>query len=52
MVNDLIGINEQVKKIVTNYNVKYKIITNTHYKIMVFEVIDLAGAILTMKGFQ
>lgn len=51
MVDDLIGIYEQLNKIITNNNVKYKVITNTHYKIMVFEVVDLAWAILTMKGF-
>jgi hypothetical protein len=47
----LYGINKQVKKTVTNINAKYKALTDTHYRKVVFEVGDLVWEILTHDKF-
>jgi ABC-type dipeptide/oligopeptide/nickel transport system ATPase component len=41
MADYLYGIQEQVKKIITDINAKYKALTNTHNMRVVFEVSDL-----------
>jgi len=43
----LYGVNKQVKKTTININAKYKALTDTHYRRVVFEVGDIVWAILT-----
>lgn len=46
----LYGIQEQVKKIITDINAKYKAITNTHHMRVMFEVSDLYSSTYSWQG--
>jgi hypothetical protein len=44
------GIQEQVKKIITDINAKYKAMTNTHHMRVMFEVSDLYSSTYSWQG--